>query len=55
MAREHNIDWIQPLLESSNIESKDLKDKLYNTLLDKNLLHTNFQNNQKELAKYAFD
>lgn len=53
MFKDNNIDWIQPLLESSNMESKELKEKLYKSMLDKNHLQANFQKTQKDLAKYV--
>ena len=51
LAKTQNIDWIESLLVTSNNDTRDLKDKLYQCLLEKSSLGDILQKTQKELAK----
>ncbi|CAO1363493.1 unnamed protein product [Diamesa hyperborea] len=55
LAKTQNIDWIESLLVTSNNDTRDLKDKLYQCLLEKSSLGDILQKTQKELAKYRLD
>jgi hypothetical protein len=51
VTKKNGNHWFESLLTSSNNELKELKEKMYNLLMEKNQLDTNFHKSQKDLAR----
>lgn len=49
LSKKDGMSWMESILNTSEV--KELKDKLYNYMMEKNSLDENFLKTQKELAK----
>lgn len=55
LAEMKNMGWIETMMTTSNNESREARDKLFNLMVQKNALADNFSKTQKELAKVRLD